>query len=467
MPGDVVLEDGAPVAGQGPAVVQARASGRRRRRAPSPASSGRPRRGCASAPTRSSRACAPSPPRHSSLLRSGRDSRPDSIGGPSPRGPRHAHGLSPLRRDRRFDSRVPPLRGGARQGPRRARPAPGARLALLRGPPGAAWSSPPSASRSSWPRPRSTCVACRHHPPRDPRARGASCPPRPPARRVDRIASPVAPLGRPRRPPPPEVADAALRAASAAERRPGGRRPSRRAPARAGAALLGRRARGRGRSSLATPCPRRDLLEGVLIARRLAAPRRAALRRRGRAPRAGPGRGARPALGAARRCSALRLETGDWAAAEGAARDAPGPRPADAEAARGLAYALVRQDRSREAIERPRRLRRRAPRPGDPRAPGADPARPGVGGRARRGPARPLPRPLRRRRPRGRRARDPPAPRSALRDARADLRPPAGRADPRRPPVPARATTTRPARPPGRAASTTPSTAGCASRSGG
>jgi hypothetical protein len=45
------------------------------------------------------------------------------------------------------------------------------------------------------------------------------------------------------------------------------------------------------------------------------------------------------------------LGSGDWAAAERAARDLLALLPSDAEAARGLAYALVRQDRSRDAAE--------------------------------------------------------------------------------------------------------------------
>jgi len=45
------------------------------------------------------------------------------------------------------------------------------------------------------------------------------------------------------------------------------------------------------------------------------------------------------------------LESGDWGAAERAARDALAVVPSDSDAVRGLAYALVRQDRSREAIE--------------------------------------------------------------------------------------------------------------------
>jgi hypothetical protein len=45
------------------------------------------------------------------------------------------------------------------------------------------------------------------------------------------------------------------------------------------------------------------------------------------------------------------LDSGDWAGAEAAARDLVGLAPDDAEAVRSLAYALVRQDRSREAAE--------------------------------------------------------------------------------------------------------------------
>ena len=48
---------------------------------------------------------------------------------------------------------------------------------------------------------------------------------------------------------------------------------------------------------------------------------------------------------------AVRLESADWAAAEAAARDVLALAPGDSEAAQGLAYALVRQDRSPEAIE--------------------------------------------------------------------------------------------------------------------
>lgn len=45
------------------------------------------------------------------------------------------------------------------------------------------------------------------------------------------------------------------------------------------------------------------------------------------------------------------LESGDWSAAERAARDALAVAPSDSDAVQKLAYALVRQDRSREAIE--------------------------------------------------------------------------------------------------------------------
>ncbi len=47
----------------------------------------------------------------------------------------------------------------------------------------------------------------------------------------------------------------------------------------------------------------------------------------------------------------LRLEAGDWTAAEQAGRALLALSPGDAEAARGVAYALVRQDRAREATE--------------------------------------------------------------------------------------------------------------------
>lgn len=47
----------------------------------------------------------------------------------------------------------------------------------------------------------------------------------------------------------------------------------------------------------------------------------------------------------------LRLDAGDWAAAESAGRAALRLAPADAEVVRQLAFALVRQDRSAEAIE--------------------------------------------------------------------------------------------------------------------
>ena len=152
------------------------------------------------------------------------------------------------------------------------------------------------------------------------------------------------------------------------------------------------------------PVPARDLLEGVLIGAAGRPPGRAPLRRRGGAPRSGAGRGTGQPPAASGRSSACWLETGDWASAEsaGARRCWPAPLPTP-EAARGLAYALVRQDRSREAIDAAHRLPRPAPRPGDARAPGAVPARPGLGRLTRRGAPRPLPRALRRRRARGRR----------------------------------------------------------------
>ena len=98
------------------------------------------------------------------------------------------------------------------------------------------------------------------------------------------------------------------------------------------------------------PTATRDLLEGVLLAA-------AAADREGR--RYGPeatlldrARAVAPSSPRVLHALlALRLETAEWAAAEGAARDLLSLAPTDAEAARGLGYALVRQDRSREAIE--------------------------------------------------------------------------------------------------------------------
>jgi hypothetical protein len=149
--------------------------------------------------------------------------------------------------------------------------------------------------------------------------------------------------------PPPEIADAALRAARAADadRETATRlsdRIQRGAPltaddVRAAEGLFGR-----------YPVPARDLLEGVLLsaaagdreARRYDAA--AALLERARVVAPASPRGPKALL-------ALWLETSDWASAEGAARDLLARAPTAAVAARGLAYALVRLDRSREAID--------------------------------------------------------------------------------------------------------------------
>ena len=352
VPGDVVLQDGAPVARQGAGVVQAphEATDVVEHGLRSRAHDGHP----APCPTRPD-PLAPARRLHGvssrprCALPCWRESQPVSIGAPSRAGHGTPHGLSPLRRDRGLDSRVPPLRGDPREGPRRADPAHGVpprspspgRLAEPS-------SSPPSASRSSWAPPPSTCVAARHRPPPHPSSR------RPPARsgrrprRVDgaasrgRAASPIAP--------PPEVADAALRAASGRRCRPGDRGPPLGSPAGAGAAHRGGRARGRG-PLRPLPRARAGPAGGRADRSRRRPPRGATLRRRGRTPRTGPGRRAgqpsrpqgpprplrsRPATGPPRRARRASL----------LAR-----APSDAEAARGLAYALVRQDRSREAIE--------------------------------------------------------------------------------------------------------------------
>ena len=98
------------------------------------------------------------------------------------------------------------------------------------------------------------------------------------------------------------------------------------------------------------PVPARDLLEGVLIGaaeghregRRYDAA--AAVLERARVVAPSSPRVPKALL-------ALWLETGDWTSAESAARELAARAPSDPEAARGLAYALVRQDRSREAID--------------------------------------------------------------------------------------------------------------------
>jgi hypothetical protein len=149
--------------------------------------------------------------------------------------------------------------------------------------------------------------------------------------------------------PPPDFADAALRAAKAAEadRETAARLSDllqARAPltaqdVRSAEDLFGR-----------YPAPARDLLEGVLIG---AADGQRAARRfdvaatfleRARVVAPASPRGPKALLG-------LRLETSDWPSAESVARDLLARAPSDAEAARGLAYALVRQDRSRDAID--------------------------------------------------------------------------------------------------------------------
>jgi hypothetical protein len=147
----------------------------------------------------------------------------------------------------------------------------------------------------------------------------------------------------------PDVADAALRAAKAAEAdRDTAARLSDRLQARA--PLTPQDVRSAEDLFGRYPAPARDLLEGVLIgaadgqraARRFDAA--AALLERARVVAPASPRGPKALLG-------LWLETSDWPSAESVARDLLARAPSDAEAARGLAYALVRQDRSREAID--------------------------------------------------------------------------------------------------------------------
>jgi hypothetical protein len=96
--------------------------------------------------------------------------------------------------------------------------------------------------------------------------------------------------------------------------------------------------------------PARDLLEAVLLGvadqerqRRRHAEATAFLRRATAVAPSSP----RPKKALA----AVLLESGDWPGAEAAARELLALAPTDAEAVRSLAYALVRQDRSREAVE--------------------------------------------------------------------------------------------------------------------
>jgi tetratricopeptide (TPR) repeat protein len=147
----------------------------------------------------------------------------------------------------------------------------------------------------------------------------------------------------------PEIADAGLRAASAADAdRETAARLSERLRARA--PLTAEDVRAAEDLYARYPVPARDLLESVLIgaAVRHREGRRydaaATLLDRAQAVAPASPRGPKALL-------ALCLETGDWACAEGAARELLARAPSDAEAARGLAYALVRQDRSREAID--------------------------------------------------------------------------------------------------------------------
>ena len=149
--------------------------------------------------------------------------------------------------------------------------------------------------------------------------------------------------------PPPDVADAALEATSASEA--DGRTATRlakrlraRAPISADDVLQAEDLYSR------YAAPARDLLVAVLIGA-------AASERGARRPDAAAAllERARALAPDSPRCLEalldLRAESGDWSAAEAAARELLALRPTDAAAARGLAYALVRLDRSREAAD--------------------------------------------------------------------------------------------------------------------
>ena len=344
----------------------------------------------------------------------GANARPASIGGPCHGGHGAIHGLPPLRCRPPSAPPSAPAAGSSsrRRRPRAARPAVAPPPPAP--PPGAAWRVLALAglglAACSWP-PASTCAgrpSPRRRSPTARRTRSARCPRadgRPTSRPSRRPSTRPGPRGRRR----PE----ALRAARA--RRPT-RRPRRGSPSASRARSRSRPDDVRAAEDLYAryPAPARDLLEAVLIgaaashARGRAATDAAAAPPGARARR-GPGEPERP-RGPSSPCGA---EAGDWPAAEAAARDLLALRPGDAEAARGLAYALVRQDRSREAADFLAAFLESSRDPEARGAAGADPARPGPGGRPRRGAARPLPRALRRRGPRGRGPRDPAAGSSA------------------------------------------------------
>jgi tetratricopeptide (TPR) repeat protein len=162
------------------------------------------------------------------------------------------------------------------------------------------------------------------------------------------IAAPAVDLPQPVAP-PPEASDAALRAARAADadRETGARLSNR---LQAAVPLTAEDVRAAEDLFARYPEASRDLLEGVLL--RAAIGHRQARRYEAAAALLERARVVAPASpGAAKALLALRLETGDWASAESAARDVLDRTPGDAETARGLAYALLRQDRSREAID--------------------------------------------------------------------------------------------------------------------
>jgi hypothetical protein len=149
--------------------------------------------------------------------------------------------------------------------------------------------------------------------------------------------------------PPPEIADAALRAARAADAdRETATRLSERLQSRA--PLTADDVRAAEDLFDRYPVPSRDLLEGVLIA--AAGGNRDARRYEAAASLLERAQVVAPASPRAPRALlALSLEASNWTTAESAARGLLARDPSDAEAARGLAYSLVRQDRTREAVD--------------------------------------------------------------------------------------------------------------------
>ena len=295
-----------------------------------------------------------------------------------------------LRCHRRHDARVPPLRGDPRQGAAaRGRAPTASRPTAASRPPGAASCSPAWAS-SSWSAPavvylRRPAPPARPAAPR-PRRPCARRPPPARARPPSRTRAAARPL---RSPPPPVALGAALRAATPPPR------PTRRPPTgspdacRPRAPLSPDDVRAAEDLFARYPAAARDLLEAVLLS--AAAAETEARRFDAAAALAERAASVAPHSPHARRALLdVRLETGDWAAAEQAARGAPGPaaRRRRRRPRPGLRARCARTARARRSSCSPPSSSqhddpetRALPEPG--------PARPGRGARPRRGASSP------------------------------------------------------------------------------